>query len=231
MSIFNTKKERAKWKQKIEESYLKGKCDAKDEYLSKEINIDIDEVALKKMTEKEMIIEIYKTLNMQNKRIDNLSKKISNITDYDVIFKEINKLLKEVISQEEIMENNLKLAQTQVHNFNNNVLNIKDSIQSIKDTLDNTNSTKDRIEEIGNDLHKIIPKLQNYTTQINDIIDNMNNTILKSKEGPIEILYKIDEKLGKNYDEDYEYDNIYKMISEIKDETYDILNEIRDLTS
>ena len=102
MNIFNTKKLKEEWQRKVEESYQRGRKDAEDEFLSKKSKIEIDEKDLKKMTEKELLVEIIKSLNMQNKRTDNLNSKISFVMDYKMIFKEMNKITNEIYDKEKI---------------------------------------------------------------------------------------------------------------------------------
>lgn len=221
MNLFNTKKSREEWERKIEESYQRGRKDAEDEFLSKKSEVEIDEKDMKKMTEKELLVEIIKSLNIQNKRTDNLNSKISFVMDYKMIFKEINKITNEIYDKEKILSENILASQTQISEFKSDVANIKSYVQEINRVLSIINSTKSELSNISSEIENIVPKLKNGCKNLENIAENMNDTFLKYKDSPVELINRIDQKIGIE-DEDIEFKSIISSLEDIE-------NKIRDI--
>ena len=221
MNIFNTKKSREEWERKIEESYQRGRKDAEDEFLSKKSEIETDERDLKKMTEKELLVEIIKSLNIQNKRTDNLNSKISFVMDYKMIFKEINKITNEIYDKEKILSENISTSQSQISEFKSDVANIKTHVQEINRLLSIITSAKSELSNISTEIEDIVPKLKKGCNNLENIADNMNDTILKYKDSPVELINRIDKKIG-IADEDIEFKNLISSIEDIENKIDDI---------
>lgn len=221
MNIFNTKKSREEWQRKIEESYQRGRKDVEDEFLSKKSKIEIDEKDLKKMTEKELLVEIIKSLNIQNKRTDNLNSKISFVMDYEMIFKEMNKITNEIYDKEKILCENILESQAQISEFKCDVANIKTHVQEINRLLSIINSAKSELSNISSEIENIVPKLKKGWNSLEDIAENMNDTILKYKDSPVELINRIDKKIGIE-DEDIEFKSIISSLEDIEYKICDI---------
>ena len=215
MRIFNTKKSREEWNRKIEESYQRGKQDAEDEALSKESMIEYDENDLKKMTEKELLEEIIKSLNIQNKRTNNLNSKISFVMDYKNIFKKMNKIIDEIYNQQKLLSESIAIGQNQISELKSNVVSIKENVQEINKVLSTIVSTKSELSNILSEIEKIIPGLEEECNNIESIAKNMNDTILKYKDSPVELIYKIDKKIGID-DNDMDFHNLNSSIEDIE---------------
>ena len=221
MNIFNTKKSKEEWQKKIEESYQRGRKDVEDEFLSKKSKIEIDEKDLKKMTEKELLVEIIKSLNMQNKRTDNLNSKISFVMDYKMIFKEMNKITNEIYDKEKILCENILESQAQISEFKCDVANIKTHVQEINRLLSIINSAKSELSNISSEIENIVPKLKKGCNSLENIAENMNDTILKYKDSPVELINRIDKKIGIE-DEDIEFKSIISSLEDIENKICDI---------
>ena len=225
MQIFNTKKSREEWERKIEESYQKGRKDAEDEFLSKKSEIKIDEKDYKKMNEKDILTEIIKSINNQNKRIENLNSKISYVMDYKMIFKEANKLTNEIYDQEKLLSENISKTQTQISNFKSDVANIKSYVQDIEEELALISGIKSELFNITSEIALLVPEIEQGCSKIDDIAKNMNETILKYEDSPVEIINKIDKKIGIT-DDDMEYKNLSSRIEELEEQLYNISNDL-----
>ena len=221
MNIFNTKKSKEEWQKKIEESYQRGRKDVEDEFLSKKSKIEIDEKDLKKMTEKELLVEIIKSLNIQNKRTDNLNSKISFVMDYKMIFKEMNKITNEIYDKEKILCENILESQAQISEFKCDVANIKTHVQEINRLLSIINSAKSELSNISSEIENIVPKLKKGCNSLENIAENMNDTILKYKDSPVELINRIDKKIGIE-DEDIEFKSIISSLEDIENKICDI---------
>lgn len=215
MNIFNIKKSKEEWQRKIEESYQRGRKDAEDEFLSKKSKIEIDEKDLKKMTEKELLVEIINSLNIQNKRTDNLNSKISFVMDYKMIFKEMNKIINEIYDKEKILSENILESQAQISEFKFDVANIKTHVQEINKLLSIINSAKSELSNISSEIENIVPKLKKGCNSLENIAENMKDTILKYKDSPVELINKIDKKIGIE-DEDIEFKSIISSLEDIE---------------
>ena len=66
MQIFNTKKYRLEWEKKVEESYNKGKIDGLKEALNSIDNGSNNRKSFKRLTEKELLIEIMNNLDRKS---------------------------------------------------------------------------------------------------------------------------------------------------------------------
>lgn len=221
MNIFNTKKSKEEWQKKIEESYQRGRKDVEDEFLSKKSKIEIDEKDLKKMTEKELLVEIIKSLNMQNKRTDNLNSKISFVMDYKMIFREMNKITNEIYDKEKILCENILKSQAQISEFKCDVANIKTHVQEINRLLSIINSAKSELSNISSEIENIVPKLKKGCNSLENIAENMNDIILKYKDSPVELINRIDKKIGIE-DEDIEFKSIISSLEDIENKICDI---------
>ena len=80
MQIFNTKKYRLEWEKKVEESYNKGKIDGLKEALNSIDNVSNNRKSFKRLTEKELLIEIMNNLILNNVRLTKLSDKVNEIS-------------------------------------------------------------------------------------------------------------------------------------------------------
>ena len=80
MQIFNTKKYRLEGEKKVEESYNKGKIDGLKEALNSIDNGSNNRKSFKRLTEKELLIEIMNNLILNNVRLTKLSDKVNGIS-------------------------------------------------------------------------------------------------------------------------------------------------------
>lgn len=173
------------------------------------------------MTEKELLVEIIKSLNIQNKRTDNLNSKISFVMDYEMIFKEMNKITNEIYDKEKILCENILESQAQISEFKCDVANIKTYVQEINRLLSIINSAKSELSNISSEIENIVPKLKKGWNSLEDIAENMNDTILKYKDSPVELINRIDKKIGIE-DEDIEFKSIISSLEDIEYKICDI---------
>jgi len=191
MNIFNTKKVRTEWERKIEESYNQGKNDAIDEALSSIDKSKEDKEQWNELSEKELMVEIMNTLSLYNKRLDHMNDKISYISDYKLMFKEINERIKELNKCEQSLCDNIEKSKEQVVTFEKNAKQIITKAEKIDDTLIKIVEVKNKVENIISDFKNVIPNLKDACIQINDIASNMNNILEQYSDSPMTVLNKL----------------------------------------
>lgn len=149
MQIFNTKKYRLEWEKKVEESYNKGKIDGLKEALNSIDNGSNNRKSFKRLTEKELLIEIMNNLILNNVRLTKLSDKVNEIS---------------LINSEEL-------------NTNNSLENITNIINNISNMLENefnqdyTNSVSGMLKNIEDKVNCALDEFgyNNLYSKINSI--------------------------------------------------------------
>ena len=149
MQIFNTKKYRLEWEKKVEESYNKGKIDGLKEALNSIDNGSNNRKSFKRLTEKELLIEIMNNLILNNVRLTKLSDKVNEIS---------------LINSKEL-------------NTNNSLENITNTVNNISNLLENefnqdyTNSLSGMLKNVEDKVNCALDEFgyNNLYSKINSI--------------------------------------------------------------
>ena len=155
MQIFNTKKYRLEWEKKVEESYNKGKIDGLKEALNSIDNGSNNRKSFKRLTEKELLIEIMNNLILNNVRLTKLGDKVN----------EISLINSKDLNSENYLEN--------ITNTVNNISNLlenefnQDYTNSLSRMDDNIDNMKLQINEINKKLNKIKDVLDESLSEYN----------------------------------------------------------------
>lgn len=194
MQIFNTKKYRLEWEKKVEESYNKGKIDGLKEALNSIDNGSNNRNSFKRLTEKELLIEIMNNLILNNVRLTKLSDKVNEISlinskDYSLenitnTVNNISNLLENEFNQDytNSVSGMLKNVEDKVNcaldefGYNNlyskiNSIDVTDDVKMLDDDVfrmdDNIDSIKLQINEINKKLNKIKDVLDESLSEYN----------------------------------------------------------------
>ena len=144
MQIFNTKKYRLEWEKKVEESYNKGKMDGLKEALNSIDNGSNNRKRFKRLTEKELLIEIMNNLILNNVRLTKLSDKVNNIEDkvncaldefgYNNLYSKINSI--DVTDDVKMLDDDVFRMDDNIDNMKLQINEINKKLNKIKDVLD-----------------------------------------------------------------------------------------------
>lgn len=206
MQIFNTKKYRLEWEKKVEESYNKGKMDGLKEALNSIDNGSNNRKRFKRLTEKELLIEIMNNLILNNVRLTKLSDKVNEIS---------------LINSKELNTNN---ALENITNIINNISNLlenefnQDYTNSLSGMLKNVEDKVNcALDEFGyNNLYSKINSidvkmLDDDVFRMDDNIDNMKLQINEINKKLNKIKDVLDESLS-----EYNASSLYAKLRELK---------------
>ncbi len=233
MSFFYTKKVKAEWERKVEESYNNGKSDALDS-INKSLNLEEYE----NFSEKELLIEIMKNIKIHDLKLEHLNEKIDFILNHKNIFIELDEKIKHLKKSEQLFSDNIEKAQKQVDVLKENSDLIINKAEAISNTLGRVVELKSKIEGLIIDYEKMIPNIEKALNQINEISSNMNETIEKYSDSPMTILNDLKDNTERIEDlfnevksdvnnlneivnialNEEEYESVYYKLEEIKTE-------------
>ena len=199
MQIFNTKKYRLEWEKKVEESYNKGKIDGLKEALNSIDNGSNNRKSFKRLTEKELLIEIMNNLILNNVRLTKLSDKVNEISLINS--KDLNS------------DNSLENITNTVNNISNLLENEfnQDYTNSLSGMLKNVEDKVNcALDEFGyNNLYSKINSIDVF--RMDDNIDNMKLQINEINKKLNKIKDVLDESLS-----EYNASSLYAKLRELK---------------
>ncbi len=184
MQIFNTKKYRLEWEKKVEESYSKGKIDGLKEALNSMDNGSNNRKSFKRLTEKELLIEIMNNLILNNVRLTKLSDKVNEISLINSKELNTNNSLENIIN---IINNISNLLENEFNQDYTNSLsgmlkNIEDKVNCALDEFGHNNlyskinsiDVTDDVKMLDDDVFRMDDNIDNMKLQINEINKKLN---------------------------------------------------------
>ena len=184
MQIFNTKKYRLEWEKKVEESYSKGKIDGLKEALNSMDNGSNNRKSFKRLTEKELLIEIMNNLILNNVRLTKLSDKVNEISLINSKELNTNNALENITN---IINNISNLLENEFNQDYTNSLsgmlkNIEDKVNCALDEFGHNNlyskinsiDVTDDVKMLDDDVFRMDDNIDNMKLQINEINKKLN---------------------------------------------------------
>ena len=180
MQIFNTKKYRLEWEKKVEESYNKGKIDGLKEALNSIENGSNDRKSFKRLTEKELLIEIMNNLILNNVRLTKLSDKVNEISlinSKDYSLENITNIINNISN---LLEN--EFNQDYINSVSGMLKNIEDKVNCALDEFGHNNlyskinsiDVTDDVKMLDDDVFRMDDNIDNMKLQINEINKKLN---------------------------------------------------------
>jgi hypothetical protein len=210
MQIFNTKKYRLEWEKKVEESYNKGKIDGLKEALNSIDNCSNNRKSFKRLTEKELLIEIMNNLILNNVRLTKLSDKVNEISLINS--KDLNgeNSLEHITNTINNISNMLEneFNQDYTNSLSGMLKNIEDKVNCSLDEFGHNNlyakinsiDVTDDVKMLDDDVFRMDNNIDNMKLQINEI----NKKLTKIKD-------VLDESLS-----EYNASSLYAKLRELK---------------
>ena len=184
MQIFNTKKYRLEWEKKVEESYNKGKIDGLKEALNSIDNGSNNRKSFKRLTEKELLIEIMNNLILNNVRLTKLSDKVNEISLINSKELNINNSIENITN---IINNISNLLENEFNQDYTNSLsgmlkNVEDKVNCALDEFGYNNlyskinsiDVTDDVKMLDDDVFRMDDNIDNMKLQINEINKKLN---------------------------------------------------------
>lgn len=210
MQIFNTKKYRLEWEKKVEESYNKGKIDGLKEALNSIDNGSNNRKSFKRLTEKELLIEIMNNLILNNVRLTKLSDKVNEISLIN------SKDLNSDNSLENITNTVNNISNLLENEFNQNYTNsVSGMLKNVEDKVNcaldefGYNNLYSKINSI--DVTDDVRMLDDDVFRMDDNIDNMKLQINEINKKLNKIKDVLDESLS-----EYNSSSLYAKLRELK---------------
>ena len=210
MQIFNTKKYRLEWEKKVEESYNKGKIDGLKEALNSIDNGSNNRKSFKRLTEKELLIEIMNNLILNNVRLTKLSDKVNEISLINSEELNTNNSLENITNTVNNISNLLEneFNQDYTNSLSGMLKNIEDKANCALDEFGHNNlyskinsiDVTDDVKMLDDDVFRMDDNIDNMRLQINEINKKLN----KIKD-------VLDESLG-----EYNASSLYAKLRELK---------------
>ena len=180
MQIFNTKKYRLEWEKKVEESYNKGKIDGLKEALNSIDNGSNNRKSFKRLTEKELLIEIMNNLILNNVRLTKLSDKVNEISlinSKEYSFENITNTINNISN---MLEN--EFNQDYTNSVSGMLKNIEDKVNCSLDEFGHNNlyakinsiDVTDDVKMLDDDVFRMDDNIDNMRLQINEINKKLN---------------------------------------------------------
>lgn len=206
MQIFNTKKYRLEWGKKVEESYNKGKIDGLKEALNSIDSGSNNRKSFKRLTEKELLIEIMNNLILNNVRLTKLSDKVNEISlinSKEYSFENITNTINNISN---MLEN--EFNQDYTNSVSGMLKNIEDKVNCALDEFGHNNlyakinsiDVTDDVKMLDDDVFRMDDNIDNMKLQINEI----NKKLTKIKD-------VLDESLS-----EYNASSLYAKLRELK---------------
>ena len=206
MQIFNTKKYRLEWEKKVEESYNKGKIDGLKEALNSIDNVSNNRKSFKRLTEKELLIEIMNNLILNNVRLTKLSDKVNEISlinSKEYSFENITNTINNISN---MLEN--EFNQDYTNSVSGMLKNVEDKVNSALDEF-GYNNLYSKINSI--DVTDDVKMLDDDVFRMDDNIDNMRLQINEINKKLNKIKDVLDESLS-----EYNASSLYAKLRELK---------------
>lgn len=206
MQIFNTKKYRLEWEKKVEESYNKGKIDGLKEALNSIDNGSNNRKSFKRLTEKELLIEIMNNLILNNVRLIKLSDKLNEISLINSKKYSLENITNTVNNISNLLEN--EFNQDYTNSVSGMLKNVEDKVNCALDEFGHNNlyskinsiDVTDDVKMLDDDVFRMDDNIDNMKLQINEINKKLN----KIKD-------VLDESLS-----EYNASSIYAKLRELK---------------
>ena len=184
MQIFNTKKYRLEWEKKVEESYSKGKIDGLKEALNSMDNGSNNRKSFKRLTEKELLIEIMNNLILNNVRLTKLSDKVNEISLINSEELNTNNSLENITNTVNNISNLLEneFNQDYTNSLSGMLKNIEDKVNCALDEFGHNNlyskinsiDVTDDVKMLDDDVFRMDDNIDNMKLQINEINKKLN---------------------------------------------------------
>ena len=180
MQIFNTKKYRLEWEKKVEESYNKGKIDGLKEALNSIDSGSNNRKSFKRLTEKELLIEIMNNLILNNVRWTKLSDKVNEISlinSKEYSFENITNTINNISN---MLEN--EFNQDYTNSVSGMLKNIEDKVNCALDEFGHNNlyakinsiDVTDDVKMLDDDIFRMDDNIDNMKLQMNEINKKLN---------------------------------------------------------
>ena len=206
MQIFNTKKYRLEWEKKVEESYNKGKIDGLKEALNSIDNGSNNRNSFKRLTEKELLIEIMNNLILNNVRLTKLSDKVNEISLINSKDYSLENITNTVNNISNLLEN--EFNQDYTNSLSGMLKNVEDKVNCALDEF-GYNNLYSKINSI--DVTDDVKMLDDDVFRMDDNIDNMKLQINEINKKLNKIKDVLDESLS-----EYNASSLYAKLRELK---------------
>lgn len=206
MQIFNTKKYRLEWEKKVEESYNKGKIDGLKEALNFIENGSNNRKSFKRLTEKELLIEIMNNLILNNVRLTKLSDKVNEISLINSKDYSLENITNTVNNISNLLEN--EFNQDYTNSLSGMLKNVEDKVNCALDEF-GYNNLYSKINSI--DVTDDVKMLDDDVFRMDDNIDNMKLQINEINKKLNKIKDVLDESLS-----EYNSSSLYAKLRELK---------------
>lgn len=206
MQIFNTKKYRLEWEKKVEESYNKGKIDGLKEALNSIDNVSNNRKSFKRLTEKELLIEIMNNLILNNVRLTKLSDKVNEISLINSKDYSLENITNTVNNISNLLEN--EFNQDYTNSLSGMLKNVEDKVNCALDEF-GYNNLYSKINSI--DVTDDVKMLDDDVFRMDDNIDNMRLQINEINKKLNKIKDVLDESLS-----EYNASSLYAKLRELK---------------
>lgn len=180
MQIFNTKKYRLEWEKKVEESYNKGKIDGLKEALNSIDNGINNRNSFKRLTEKELLIEIMNNRILNNVRLTKLSDKVNEISLINSKDYSLENITNTVNNISNLLEN--EFNQDYTNSLSGMLKNVEDKVNCALDEFGHNNlyskinsiDVTDDVKMLDDDVFRMDDNIDNMKLQINEINKKLN---------------------------------------------------------
>ncbi len=206
MQIFNTKKYRLEWEKKVEESYNKGKIDGLKEALNSIDNVSNNRKSFKRLTEKELLIEIMNNLILNNVRLTKLNDKVNEISLINSKDYSLENITNTINNISNMLEN--EFNQDYINSVSGMLKNIEDKVNCALDEF-GYNNLYSKINSI--DVTDDVKMLDDDVFRMDDNIDNMKLQINEINKKLNKIKDVLDESLS-----EYNASSLYAKLRELK---------------
>lgn len=206
MQIFNTKKYRLEWEKKVEESYNKGKIDGLKEALNSIDNSSNNRKSFKRLTEKELMIEIMNNLILNNVRLTKLNDKVNEISLINSKDYSLENITNTINNISNMLEN--EFNQDYINSVSGMLKNIEDKVNCALDEF-GYNNLYSKINSI--DVTDDVKMLDDDVFRMDDNIDNMKLQINEINKKLNKIKDVLDESLS-----EYNASSLYAKLRELK---------------
>lgn len=207
MQIFNTKKYRLEWEKKVEESYNKGKIDGLKEALNSIENGSNNRKSFKRLTEKELLIEIMNNLILNNVRLTKLSDKVNEISLINSKDYSLENITNTVNNISNLLENEFN-QDYYTNSLSGMLKNVEDKVNCALDEF-GYNNLYSKINSI--DVTDDVKMLDDDVFRMDDNIDNMKLQINEINKKLNKIKGVLDESLS-----EYNSSSLYAKLRELK---------------
>jgi hypothetical protein len=177
---FLIQKYRLEWEKKVEESYNKGKIDGLKEALNSIDNGSNNRKSFKRLTEKELLIEIMNNLILNNVRLTKLSDKLNEISLINSKKYSLENITNTVNNISNLLEN--EFNQDYTNSVSGMLKNVEDKVNCALDEFGHNNlyskinsiDVTDDVKMLDDDVFRMDDNIDNMKLQINEINKKLN---------------------------------------------------------